>query len=374
VVCAGSDTSVLVYVPRLTLAYGSVTVRYLAVVWSAAFTAESLPTNASLVWDSSPLTVTAGSVVNVGRPRASWSATSLLVGQPSLLSGPVLFSTSIPETPGALVSVGETVTYQLTIQLREGVSPTTVIVANLSSAGLVLQYVSSRVFAVGGQLANPSALSSTSATVSDLARSDGILDHLVWDFGAVTNAPDGVVDSGDQLTVEWTGVVADVAANTNTTVSGSSGTGLGKFEWSVSSAENAAPLVSVVEPWLQVSLVSNISLPADAGDVILYTMVVAHTMESTSAAFDLNITDVLHSDLELVVGSVGWSGSGQLAAAVLVGNVGESAVCVCVCTCACCCCVRPACGPGCCCFWLRLRGPCLLCTRRVWHRVWCGVC
>jgi uncharacterized repeat protein (TIGR01451 family) len=79
----------------------------------------------------------------------------------------------------------------------------------------------------------------------------------------------------------------------------------------------------VVEPRLSIQK-TNDSPQVDAGDTVTYTLVVSHTNQSTSAAFQNMVTDLLPIGLSLIVGSVTVSDS---TAEVQIGNTpGDTSV------------------------------------------------
>ena len=113
--------------------------------------------------------------------------------------------------------IGEEVTFEITATLSEGTAFPLVITDNLPTLpDGVLSVVSSSINAVGGQLSGvpllpaPGPFGVASDTDANL-----INDQVVFDFGNVTNSPDGVIDDGDRITVQVVARVENVAENQN---------------------------------------------------------------------------------------------------------------------------------------------------------------
>src|SRR5699024_2113958 len=107
--------------------------------------------------------------------------------------------------------IGETVTYQLTIEFPEGVTTDAVLLDSLpaSAADGYMQAIGASVVSIGGNLST--TLPGT-PVITD-ASGDGIDDTVTFDFGDVTNTIDGVSDANDRLSVEIVALVVDDPAN-----------------------------------------------------------------------------------------------------------------------------------------------------------------
>lgn len=207
----------------------------------------------------------------------------------------VVFDTSLLSTGTAIsgpeddVTIGEEVTYRITLTLPEGTTPAATLVDQLPNAVAIMDVVSSEIISVGG-VTGPGISVGLAGTASDSAPADGYDDVVTWNLGDLFNAPDGVSNSNDQIVFEVVAVVVDEPVNqtliddvTNNVTFTSGGS---------SSTANAN--IDIVEPLLEVTkeTLPN-SLTADAGDVLTYRLTLAHTVASTADAYEINITDVL---------------------------------------------------------------------------------
>jgi len=107
-----------VKVDVLTLAAAPIVVRYTGRLRASVRPLEQVLATSAVLWDSSPWNVSG----NVGRPKttsALWTVTQTLLPATSAL----WYNTSVAETSGTVVLVGETVTLQLTLTLPEGTTP-----------------------------------------------------------------------------------------------------------------------------------------------------------------------------------------------------------------------------------------------------------
>ena len=193
--------------------------------------------------------------------------------------------------------IGERATFEITATLPEGQTPLFVLTDTLPFTNGIMRVESARVVSVGVNL-QPDDLAPAPA-VSDEQLGDGIEDTVRFDFGAVTNTPDGVTDAGDQVVVEVTGMLVDSALNVNADALSNSvlvqfGSGL--------DASATAPL-DVVEPFLAVVKDGSIS-QGDAGDAVTFTVAIEHTGGSTADAQDLVLIDDLPFNLVLDPASI----------------------------------------------------------------------
>ena len=153
-----------------------------------------LNTTGVLDWAAGPVG-SAGSD-RVGRDEETWY---VRVGDLPALSALVATNTSITETPEqtgttpAELNVGETVTLTVTFTLGEGVSDNTVLDWTWPAG---LEYVSGEVVRVGDELSSSTGL--TDGSGADTVGSTS----AQFNFGDVTNTANGVLDEGDQVTVE----------------------------------------------------------------------------------------------------------------------------------------------------------------------------
>jgi uncharacterized repeat protein (TIGR01451 family)/fimbrial isopeptide formation D2 family protein len=101
------------------------------------------------------------------------------------------------------VAIGETVTFTMTITIPEGV--TSISISDpLPNA---MSVVSSRVVSIGANLSGSSLATGDSGSVAGST--------VTFNFGTITNTPDGVSNAADQIVVEIAARLTDDAANSN---------------------------------------------------------------------------------------------------------------------------------------------------------------
>ncbi len=206
-------------------------------------------------------------------------------------SGSGQFSPSITD-----LVIGEEVTFHITVTLPEGDGPVTVTDLLPSPPGGVLNLISSQVLAVGGQISG-SALSVGDPGVASDTGSDGLDDQIVFNFGTLHNAPDGVSNSDDQLVMEVVARLENLAANQN----GDTLTNQVTLDYGTGSQTDSAD-VEVVEPDLSISKTADDDTPF-LGQTVIYTITVQHSGSSTADAEDIVITDTIPAGLNYVPGS-----------------------------------------------------------------------
>lgn len=205
------------------------------------------------------------------------------------------------------LAVGESVTFRLVVTLQEGTTRA-ILTDSLPLAPGLLELVGSRVVSIGSNITGSALAVGASGTPAD-TNADGLADQTVFDFGTLLNTPDNVVDSGDRIVVEVTARVADRPAN----VSGVRMTNTAVLNYQTGTATSTAD-VEVVEPRLVIDK-SVTPGTGDAGDLFNYTVVVSHAADSTSAAFDLRLADLLPPNLILVAGTASTT-----VGTIVVGN------------------------------------------------------
>ncbi len=266
---------------ELTLNVDSCQIDYELVVDDDVQPTQQLQNSAMLEYASTPVFVD-------GRTRIGMSAAvaSVVVIAPTLVK--VAVDTSQPDTtldqgdPTLLdLTIGETVTYQLTIVLPEGVVPDAVLIDALpADADGVIELIGASVASVG---ANISTTLPGTPVFSDQRLNDGLSDTATLDFGTITNTPDGQETIADRIVVEIVGRVVDVAPNQ----AGRVLSNLALFTSSIGTLEDTAD-VEVVAP--ELSLAKDMSLQTDG----LVRIVLQLENTGTAPAYDIEITDVLN--------------------------------------------------------------------------------
>lgn len=190
-------------------------------------------------------------------------------------------SSSNALTAGDDLLVGETVVFDLKIEVPEGSVADLVLTDTLPSG---LAYVTSEVVRIGAGPGNPIAGASLSA--GDEGSNVGQV--TTFDFGDLTNAFDGVTDAKDEIIVSVTARVVDVAAARDgvalaNTARLTQSRGDGTTVSHVDTAE-----VSVVEPELVISKTDD-TVTADAGETVEQVITLRNT--GTGPAYDIRLTD-----------------------------------------------------------------------------------
>ncbi len=214
-----------------------------------------------------------------------------------------LFATSDATTLGGNVTVGETVTYALSVTLPEGTTGSFNVLDTLPAG---LRYVGASVETVAGP-GNPLTANfggTVPAPVITGGATDG--DDVNFAFGAITTDADNV-GTNNTFVILVTAVVTDVPANSGVTpqtvLSNSAtfdGPGIPPF--------TPPPVdVTVNEPRLVIT--KGVDDPtADLGQVLTYTLTIDHTASSTATAYDLILQDAIPSGFTLDTGTIGIVG------------------------------------------------------------------
>ena len=258
---------------------GSCFIEYQVSVDITAMPGQTLTNSAMLDYDSTPVFV-----ADQTRRRMDSDTAEVNVIAPSLVK--VAADTSQPDTgmaqgdPALLdLTIGETVTYELTLVFPEGTSTNVVLTDSLPAGpGGVIEAIGASATTVGGNISTTSA---GTPAFQDNALSDGLNDTVLLDFGTVTNTPDGIDDANDRIVVEIVGRVVDVAANADGTVLINNA----ELTFDGGSLADSAD-VEVVEP--AVSITKAMSMQANG--VVRITLSPENT--GTAPAFDLEVRDI----------------------------------------------------------------------------------
>ena len=133
-------------------------------------------------------------------------------------------------------------------------------------------------------------------------------DTVTFDFGVCFNAYDNVEDEGDRLFVYAVFAPVDYRAGV---VNGRNISLAAELDYSdqlLHRLNQTAPpdlTFRVVEPNLTTRIDYAAFEPVDAGDVVNFTITVAHNGESTAAAYDLVLVAQVHPDLDILSGDGG---------------------------------------------------------------------
>ena len=290
----GGDTSVRIDLATYTLGSAPVTITYQGQLQNTVVSGTNESNTVNLSYGSLP--------GGGGRQYSDSDSEKIAIGVPNLIKSNV--STSVAATgTGAFnpaiddLTVGETVTFNLRVQLQEG-TVRAIVTDNLPTIDGVLSLVSSQVLSIGGNISGSLLAVGASGVASDINLVDSLNDRVVFDFGTVINAADGVVDGNDEILIQVVARVADVAANT----SADRLTNRATLDFGTGSVSDTS-VVEVVAPALDITK-SVLPTFGDAGDTMTYSLNITHATNSSGPAFDVAVIDLLAANLNLVAGSV----------------------------------------------------------------------
>ncbi len=259
------------------------TITYQARVTDAAVVGTTITNTANLDYSS---WITAD-----GRPAPTLTATaSFTLPVPSLAkavastgltqTGTSQFDPAVPD-----LALGETVTYRLTATLVEGTQ--NLVIADTLPVGLTP--LTATVVSLGAGMTSTTGL---------VAGSAGVIagQGVSFDFGTVV-APGDNIATNNSVIVEVVARAVDFGGLT----AGTTLTNAARLDYGAGFGAPVTAPVEVVLPDLL--LTKSVAAPAsgDAGDLMTYTVTVAHSGTSTGPAFDLTLTDLLASEKLLYV-------------------------------------------------------------------------
>ena len=201
-----------------------------------------------------------------------------------------------PDPAGTTYTIGEVITYRLTLQLIEG-TKTAVMVVDTLPAGLRFESA-----AVG--LGNLGITTGYGGAPME----NGL--ELTFDLGSVSNPANGD-DSDDFITIDIDAVVENVAGNQDGTVLSNNAevrfNGPGGPEVRPFDADAMTPGIQGLEATVvlpELALTKMVDNPAPfPGEEIEFTLTVSHTVGSNADAFESQVTDTLPLGLTYILGS-----------------------------------------------------------------------
>jgi len=188
--------------------------------------------------------------------------------------------------------IGELVTYEVTMTVQEGETPSAQIVDTLDSGLAFVQVDSVTTSADVTHNAISTGTTPTNTTIGNASGGTG--NRITFDLGTVDNAnrDNGVTET---IVIQYTAVVLNVTGN-------QSGTNLNNsavLSWIGDSLPaESAPNITIIEPSLGVSKTVAPNT-GDAGDAFTYTITL--TGASTTDAFEATLEDTLPADMENLV-------------------------------------------------------------------------
>lgn len=220
-----------------------------------------------------------------------------------------IISTDAVHTANPNVTIGEIITYEITMLIPGG-TLNNVTVVDTPQTGLafvdcieidVPVGVTSTEIPDGVCSASDGDGSDPLATNNPLIENNG--GRATFDFGNIINSG----TAPRLLTIRYSVIVLDIDANQN----GGIRTNAVVWNSDVETKTVSAPTVRIVEP--EMSIDKN-ATPASAliGSTITFTIDVAHAAQSTADAFDVVVTDQIPAGLTFISGSLTAAGSATL--------------------------------------------------------------
>ncbi len=223
---------------------------------------------------------------------------SITITEPGVVK--TIINTSNPDTgsdqfgPEVDLTIGESVTYQITVTFPEGTSEEVVVRDQLPTGSSILELVSAELVFIGANLSG-AGLSLGDPGVASDSNSDGFDDRVQWNLGTIVNDPDGVVDEDDTLVFEVVAVVVDQPVNQSGVVE--------QVNTATLNTATVGPIsgtvaIDIVAPRLLID--KAVTDPADgfveADQLVTNTLTIRHATSSpasTAPAYNVTITDTL---------------------------------------------------------------------------------
>ncbi len=247
----------------------------------------SLPGNVTTAQSSNPLsTERTGSTSNPGgtaNDHIDLASDSITIILP--VAAKSLVTTNQAHTSGSNVAIGEIVTYDVVLTIPQGTTPSARFVDTPDAGLAIVDVVSIN--------ASPDVTSSLGsfATIQSGSVIPASGSSLSIDFGTLINNNTNSA-ANETITVRYRAVVL----NTTTNDRGDVLDNQVAFNWGSSGSVAAdGPDVAIVEPALGVTVSDGAPAAADAGDVVTFTLTVAHTGTSNADAFDVNLQNLIDS-------------------------------------------------------------------------------
>lgn len=226
------------------------------------------------------------------------------------------------------LAIGEEVTYEIRVRLPEGDSPNLRIIDALEdltgsrNGYLSLVPGSIEVVSVGSALTTYSGGAIGAPTISSAnVGSNSSNDTYTLNFGDVRNTLVNADTDAEVIVLRVKAIVTDVATNVDRDLLTNSASAQTGTSGTPSSTSNTATVdVDVVEPLLAIDKSSTLAAPSqplDAGALVNYRITINHHADSDAPAYDLALTDLIPTGMQLVAGTLTAS-SGS------ISNVGNA--------------------------------------------------
>ncbi|NOK72260.1 MAG: isopeptide-forming domain-containing fimbrial protein [Chloroflexi bacterium AL-N15] len=210
-----------------------------------------------------------------------------------------IVTTNQAHTTNNNVIIGEQVQYQVTMDIPEG-TINDVFITDRLDTGLAFVSIDNIVASPGvstsqGTFADVVANTVFTAIGSGSANQGRV---ATLDFGTITNSDtDNTID--ETITVTYTAVVINSDDNDR----GEMRSNEASWTWSDGNLSDTAQEVTIVEPTLQITKTAS-PTTGDAGDIITFNLSISHTGASNTDAFNVDLNDVIPSDMTYVASSL----------------------------------------------------------------------
>ncbi len=272
-------------VAQLTLASGSCVIEYDVTVDVGVMPNSSYTNQAALQYDSTPVFV-AGET----RRYANLATATFNTTVPALIK--IVTNSSLSATGDAQgdpllsdLAIGELVDYQITVTFPEGTTENAVIQDNLPLpvSGGSMELISGTVTSIGNMvttLPGTAVISNTNADAYD--------DQVLFDFGTVTNPPDGMITADDEIILTITARITDENINAAIEEYINNVT----FSYGINEMLMDTATVELVEPNLGLTK----SMGSPVNGVVPIQLTLTNT-GGTAAAYDLTLVDVIDGNV-----------------------------------------------------------------------------
>jgi hypothetical protein len=305
------------------LAIGSTTtITYTAKLISGLELNQQVASTASLTYYSTAPDLSVAKSYSASSTTTQTSATSSIAS--------VLITTSLAETTKDKYSssvddlaIGETATIHSTITLPEGKISSAVVTFTTSQVtNGVLEIVSARIYSIGTSISgSPSPSVNQASTVTQGSAS--VPSIATWNLGTLTNTPNNIADSNDQIVFEVV-VKPTVGKSTQSSTARDITVALAS---SLTSTSVTAIQFEIVEASKTLTRATTMTTSSDAHDLITITLTIGSGSGDRAAAYETVVTDDPSSSMALVVGSVTVTGTASYT--IQSGNtVGDAALSV----------------------------------------------
>ncbi len=205
----------------------------------------------------------------------------------------------IPGTPTETESltIGEEVIFDLVLTIPESQTLRLNALDLLPVSDMVLEYLDVAVVSIGDHLSptNPDPV----PDIND-RDGDGVLDSVLLDFGSILHQPlNGVTDDRDRIVLQVRARVPNLPINQNNLQDANTAI----VEFVPDAKETDTYGIEIVEPVLAISKTADEN-EVEAGDRVNFRVVIDHAQTSRMSGQDVQVRDVLPSELALVPGSV----------------------------------------------------------------------